>query len=467
MTPIPQTTDPTRYRFPQLFSPSHTDHISNLEEALEECERREAEAKSILRGTFAYRLKCDACGDLFNSHHQGDACPGAFYKDCGGTLQFNVPPDYVPRTQLEEAQRQLANVKEQLRISDEGWEFHNRRANEMMERANGFEAMSGDLNAYVNTLKGQLEESQLAHGQAIAQRDKAQSEIAAFHAAMERERKPDWEKQHMDLADYLDELAGHLPSLTATQTVQAAACQLRYMATDFTLKANFVPAELKLEEAQRQLKKLEEQVLMLKQFIDAGNEREQMIRNEANSLRSRLTDAQNALSECDEDKDSLRTQLQNAGDKLNAFSDECNRLVDENAALHAAKAKLEEAQKQVAQLREELELARHRVVREHAKNLDELKTMPTPYDEALSSTPSPDFIHKRELWETGIPHRLLDGIQSDYFLCYTIDNQQIPIVLVYIYDLSQWTSGGGDTQKVSRWIRILRLESLTKQEPTQ
>lgn len=34
MTLEEQTTDPTRYRFPSLWSASHTDHISNLEKAL-------------------------------------------------------------------------------------------------------------------------------------------------------------------------------------------------------------------------------------------------------------------------------------------------------------------------------------------------------------------------------------------------------------------------------------------------
>jgi hypothetical protein len=35
-----QTTDPTRYRFPGLWSPSHTDHVANLEKALVEQEDR-------------------------------------------------------------------------------------------------------------------------------------------------------------------------------------------------------------------------------------------------------------------------------------------------------------------------------------------------------------------------------------------------------------------------------------------
>lgn len=46
--------------------------------------------------------------------------------------------------------------------------------------------------------------------------------------------------------------------------------------------------------------------------------------------------------------------------------------------------KLNRAEERIAQLEQALELARHNFIRANATNLDELKTMPTPYDAALT-----------------------------------------------------------------------------------
>jgi len=55
-------------------------------------------------------------------------------------------------------------------------------------------------------------------------------------------------------------------------------------------------------------------------------------------------------------------------------------------------------------------------------------------------------------WQTGEPVQGQNA--SDYYLCYTIDNLLVPVVLIYIYSDKQWTSGGGDTQKVYKWMPI-------------
>jgi len=97
-----------------------------------------------------------------------------------------------------------------------------------------------EMDACHNALRQQLEE--------------AQRQLAAFHAAMERERKPDWEKWHMDLANRLEVWAKEFqPRAAKHGDLTTAARELRSMATDFTLKANFVPAELKIKELEKQL----------------------------------------------------------------------------------------------------------------------------------------------------------------------------------------------------------------------
>lgn len=63
------------------------------------------DAEFKLKTYAMFRLRCDKCGDLFNDHHQGDSCPGAFYKNCEGTLQFNLPEAVSDRLQAVEAER--------------------------------------------------------------------------------------------------------------------------------------------------------------------------------------------------------------------------------------------------------------------------------------------------------------------------------------------------------------------------
>lgn len=79
--------------------------------------------------------------------------------------------------------------------------------------------------------------------------DELKQQLAEFHAAMDREKKPDWEKWLKDLADRLDGIAEfHNP-----KPLHEAARQLRYMADSFTLKANFVPIELRIKELEGNL----------------------------------------------------------------------------------------------------------------------------------------------------------------------------------------------------------------------
>lgn len=81
-----------------------------------------------------------------------------------------------------------------------------------------------------------------------------EAQLAAFHAAMEREKKPDWQKWLRDLADRLESLMDTSRHATyGDRDLGEAARQLRYMADSFTLKANFVPSELRIKELEKQL----------------------------------------------------------------------------------------------------------------------------------------------------------------------------------------------------------------------
>uniref|UniRef100_A0A6H1Z6J4 Uncharacterized protein n=1 Tax=viral metagenome TaxID=1070528 RepID=A0A6H1Z6J4_9ZZZZ len=51
-----------------------------------------------------------------------------------------------------------------------------------------------------------------------------------------------------------------------------------------------------------------------------------------------------------------------------------------------------------------------------------------------------------------IPQRI-EGVQSDYYLCITIDSN-IPIVLQYIFDEDRFTLHGDDTQHIKSWMVI-------------
>ncbi len=74
------------------------------------------------------------------------------------------------------------------------------------------------------------------------------AKLAAFEAAMERERKPDWEKWNKDLANKLREIANEVFEKSERNDLQTAARQLDYFTDSFTLKANFVPNELRIKE---------------------------------------------------------------------------------------------------------------------------------------------------------------------------------------------------------------------------
>jgi hypothetical protein len=97
---------------------------------------------------------------------------------------------------------------------------------------------------------------------ALTERDEAMEKVHAFESAMEREKKPEWK-------NYLERLAAVLVSVDSwgnfypiRQTDREnAAKELRYMADSFTLKANFVPSELRIKE-------LEEQVRLLGDALD-------------------------------------------------------------------------------------------------------------------------------------------------------------------------------------------------------
>jgi dsDNA-specific endonuclease/ATPase MutS2 len=86
--------------------------------------------------------------------------------------------------------------------------------------------------------------------QCRAQVESLSAELSKFHEAMQRERKADWEKWHMDLADHVEMM---FPS--CKQCTEAAR-ELRYMATDFTLKANFVPTDLEIKALKEKVESL-------------------------------------------------------------------------------------------------------------------------------------------------------------------------------------------------------------------
>ena len=51
------------------------------------------------------------------------------------------------------------------------------------------------------------------------------------------------------------------------------------------------------------------------------------------------------------------------------------------------------------------------------------------------------------------PEQPADGRKSDYFICIPIESD-VPVVLIFQYDLMEWTQGGGDIQRVRRWMPI-------------
>jgi hypothetical protein len=98
-------------------------------------------------------------------------------------------------------------------------------------------------------------------------------QLAQFHEAMQRERKPDWEKWHMDLADRLDKTQNVFKYKEFLRDIETAASELRYMATSFTLKANFVPTDLEIKALKSQVESLEKQVALWRDCWQRGRGR--------------------------------------------------------------------------------------------------------------------------------------------------------------------------------------------------
>lgn len=134
------------------------------------------------------------------------------------------------------------------------------------ERTAQLEKENSELKAALETanlcikgLEGNLAAAEKEH-------ERLESELSAFHAAMEREKKPDWEKWLKDLADGID---------TYVLNVGHAARQLRYMADSFTLKANFVPSELRIKELEKQLAQSESSAAAMRGVLHLAKEMSQ------------------------------------------------------------------------------------------------------------------------------------------------------------------------------------------------
>lgn len=114
------------------------------------------------------------------------------------------------------------------------------------------------------------------------------AQLAAFHAAMEREKKPDWEKWLKDLSDGLDEYGNRASGLWANhqELLTTAARQLRYMADSFTLKANFVPSELRIKELEKLLAQIQSEYKILREATEGAGWRSP---DEANQLHDKLS----------------------------------------------------------------------------------------------------------------------------------------------------------------------------------
>jgi len=63
-------------------------------------------------------------------------------------------------------------------------------------------------------------------------------------------------------------------------------------------------------------------------------------------------------------------------------------------------------------------------------------------------------------WQTGKPPHTKPGTRADCFLCVRIDSE-IPCVLTYMHEREEWTSGGGDAQKVRCWMPLPSVPNAT------
>lgn len=92
--------------------------------------------------------------------------------------------------------------------------------------------------------------------------DRALAELNKFHKAMEREKSPKWSEQLKVLADRLvTNMHAQAPALS---DLEYAARELRYMADCFTLKANFVPTDLKIKELESERDALRQELEKLR-----------------------------------------------------------------------------------------------------------------------------------------------------------------------------------------------------------
>lgn len=113
-----------------------------------------------------------------------------------------------------------------------------------------------------------------AYATLLKENNELKQQLAQFHEALERSRQPDWEKWLNELATSLESASsasGWGISIIPRETLQAAARQLRYMATPFTLKANFVPTNLTIKKLQAALDRsidFADGVLQVCEFLD-------------------------------------------------------------------------------------------------------------------------------------------------------------------------------------------------------
>ena len=81
--------------------------------------------------------------------------------------------------------------------------------------------------------------------------EQLKARVAEYEAALERERKPDWNNWLHELADKLERAANSQDLASTTfshDNAREAARQLRYMATCFTHKMNLVRYDMKIQE---------------------------------------------------------------------------------------------------------------------------------------------------------------------------------------------------------------------------
>ncbi len=133
-----------------------------------------------------------------------------------------IPDTPIPPTRIQELEHLVSNLRRDLALSQ--------RENGTLQRL-----MTDSENRGVR--------------KADAEIAALRSKLDAYESAMERERKPEWEKWNKDLAEKLRDLAPELDSPQDMHDLLSAARQLDDFTNSFTLKANFVPSDLCIKEA--------------------------------------------------------------------------------------------------------------------------------------------------------------------------------------------------------------------------